>query len=101
MTNIYSVKLLFEHVNSSESIPNKTFEETINIIRAAKIEDVDALVKEHFKDFTYSNDFGKKTTIKLVMILDIFKLVDNIEEVLEFGEVYSRHMIFDKNVSVV
>lgn len=77
---------------------NKTFEETINIVRAARIEDVEGLVKEHFKDVTYKNAFGEITIIKLVMIIDVFELVDNIEESLEFGEVYSHHIILDDEV---
>ncbi|TQR21510.1 DUF4288 domain-containing protein [Psychrobacillus vulpis] len=100
MENIYSVKLLFEHISSPESMPNKTFEETINIVRAAKIEDVDGLVKEHFKDVTYTNAFGEITTIKLVMILDIFELVDSLEKSLEFVEVYSHHIILDDEVFI-
>ncbi|MFB5087433.1 DUF4288 domain-containing protein [Psychrobacillus sp. PGGUH221] len=98
LSNIYSVKLLFEHISSPESMPNKTFEETINIVRADKLEDVDGLVKQHFKDVTYANAFGETTTIKLIMILDVFELVDNIEECLEFGEVYSHHIILDEEV---
>lgn len=97
--NIYSVKLLFEHISSSNSLPSKTFEETINIVRAERMDDVDRLVKQHFKDFTYTNELGESTTIKLVMILDIFKLIDNIEESLDFGEVYSRHLVFDEDIS--
>lgn len=100
MSNIYSVKLLFEHVVSPDSVLNKTFEETINIIRAASMEEVEGLVKKHFKDITYTNVFGEITTIKLVTILDTFELVDNLEESLEFVEVYSQHMILDEEISV-
>jgi hypothetical protein len=79
---------------------NKIYEETINIIRAVKLEDVDRLVKAHYKDVTYKNIFGEDTTIKLAMILDVFELVDNIEESLEFVEVYSQHIILDEEVTV-
>jgi len=34
------------------------------------------------------------------MILDVFELVDNIEESLEFVEVYSQHIIVDEEVTV-
>lgn len=100
MERTFSVKLLFEHISSPESMPNKTFEETINIVRAPRFEDVDRLVKEHFKDVTYTNAFGEKTVIKLVMILDVFEMVDKIEESLEFAEVYSHHIILDEAVQL-
>ena len=77
-------------------MPSKTFEETINIIRAPRLEDVDRMVKEHFKDIAYTNALGEKTVIRLVMILDVFELVDDIEESLEFVEVYSHHIILDE-----
>jgi hypothetical protein len=100
MYKIFSVKLLFEHISLSDTMSNKIYEETINIIRAVKLEDVDRLVKAHYKDVTYKNIFGEETTIKLVMILDVFELVDNIEETLEFVEVYSQHIIVDEEVTV-
>lgn len=100
MYKIFSVKLLFEHISSTDTMSNKIYEETINIIRAAKLEDVDRLVKAHYKDVTYKNIFGEDTTIKLAMILDVFELVDNIEESLEFVEVYSQHIILDEEVTV-
>ncbi|MEK3979945.1 DUF4288 domain-containing protein [Psychrobacillus sp. FSL K6-2836] len=100
MYKIFSVKLLFEHISLSSTMSNKIYEETINIIRAVKLEDVDRLVKAHYKDVTYKNIFGEETTIKLVMILDVFELVDNIEETLEFVEVYSQHIIVDEEVTV-
>ncbi|MCZ8534394.1 DUF4288 domain-containing protein [Psychrobacillus psychrodurans] len=100
MYKIFSVKLLFEHISSTDTMSNKIYEETINIIRAVKLEDVDRLVKAHYKDVTYKNIFGEDTTIKLVIILDVFELVDNIEESLEFVEVYSQHIILDEEVTV-
>ncbi|MCK1997185.1 protein of unknown function [Paenisporosarcina quisquiliarum] len=100
MYKIFSVKLLFEHISSTDTMSNKIYEETINIIRAVKLEDVDRLVKAHYKDVTYKNIFGEDTTIKLAMILDVFELVDNIEESLEFVEVYSQHIILDEEVTV-
>lgn len=100
MYKIFSVKLLFEHISSTDTMSNKIYEETINIIRAVKLEDVDRLVKAHYKDVTYKNIFGEDTTIKLTMILDVFELVDNIEESLEFVEVYSQHIILDEEVTV-
>ena len=100
MYKIFSVKLLFEHISLSDTLSNKIYEETINIIRAVKLEDIDPLVKAHYKDVIYKNIFGEDTTIKLVMILDVFELVDNIEETLEFVEVYSQHIIVDEEVAV-
>ena len=100
MYKIFSVKLVFEHISSTDTMSNKIYEETINIIRAVKLEDVDRLVKAHYKDVTYKNIFGEDTTIKLAMILDVFELVDNIEESLEFVEVYSQHIILDEEVTV-
>lgn len=100
MYKIFSVKLLFEHISLSDKLSNKIYEETINIIRAVKLEDIDSLVKAHYKDVMYKNIFGEDTTIKLVMILDVFELVDNIEESLEFVEVYSQHIIADEEVRV-
>lgn len=100
MYKFFSVKLLFEHISLSDTMSSKIYEESINIIRAVRLEDIDRLVKAHYKDVTYKNIFGEDTTIKLSMILDVFELVDNIEESLEFVEVYSQHIIVDEEVTV-
>lgn len=100
MYKIFSVKLLFEHISLSDTKSSKIYEETINIIRAVKLEDVDRLVKAHYKDVIYKNIFGEDTKIRLVMILDVFELVDNIEESLDFVEVYSQHIIADEEVTI-
>lgn len=99
MYNIFSVKLLFEYISSPKHIPDKTFEETINIIKADKVEDINGLVVEHFKDLIYTNALGGVTTVKLVKILDIFELVENIEEIANYTEVYSRYILFENDIS--
>ena len=47
---------------------------------------------------TYLNGEGGSTTVRLAKILDIFELVDDLDESLDFKEVYSRHFLFEQDV---
>ncbi|STX08857.1 Uncharacterised protein [Kurthia zopfii] len=99
MKNFYSVKLLFESVVSLNLSPEKIFEERIILVQAENSDDISNLVYSKFPPDTYSNSEGGFTTIQLVEILDVFELVDDIEESLNFKEVYSRHLIFEQDVT--
>ncbi|MCY7618080.1 DUF4288 domain-containing protein [Bacillus pumilus] len=100
MRQIYSAKLLFESISSPSGMPDKVFEERIILVRAKNHRKVREIVKQSFPEETYLNAEGGQTTIKLAAILDVFELVDHLdEEPLHLSEVYSRHRIFDKETS--
>ncbi|TFW45532.1 DUF4288 domain-containing protein [Bacillus sp. 005/A4HT-01/001] len=100
MHELYSAKLLFEFIPSPKVRPDKVFEERIVLVKAKDQNEVKKIIKKSFPDETSGNgDYGQTTT-KLVSILDIFELVDNLEkEPLHLSEVYSRHLIFDEETS--
>ncbi|MFP3419494.1 MULTISPECIES: DUF4288 domain-containing protein [Bacillus] len=101
MRRIYSAKLLFESISSPSVRSDKIFEERIILVRAKNHRKVKEIVKHSFPEDTFDNADGGQTTTKLAAILDIFELVDNLEEEpLHLSEVYSRHLIFDKETSV-
>lgn len=101
MQRIYSAKLLFESISTPSSIPDKIFEEWIVLVKAKNRRKVKEKVEQGFPDETYDNAEGGQTNIRLAAILDIFELVDHLEtESLHLSEVYSRHIIFDKETSV-
>ncbi|MEH7227358.1 DUF4288 domain-containing protein [Bacillus safensis] len=98
---MYSAKLLFESISSPSSIPDKIFEERIVLVKAMNQRKVKEIVKQGFPEETYDNAEGGQTNIKLAAILDIFELVDHLEQKsLHLSEVYSRHLIFDEETSV-
>ncbi|MBW4854007.1 DUF4288 domain-containing protein [Bacillus safensis] len=101
MQRIYSAKLLFESTSSPSNIPDKIFEERIVLVKAKNQLQVKEIVKQGFPEETYDNAEGGQTNIKLAAILDIFELVDHLEQKsLHLSEVYSRHLIFDEETSV-
>ncbi|MCM3138577.1 DUF4288 domain-containing protein [Bacillus safensis] len=101
MQRIYSAKLLFESISSPSNIPFKIFEERIVLVKAKNQLQVKEIVKQGFPEETYDNAEGGQTNIKLAAILDIFELVDHLEQKsLHLSEVYSRHLIFDEETSV-
>ncbi|CAM4102254.1 DUF4288 domain-containing protein [Lederbergia lenta] len=97
MYDIYSVKLLFESIVSPNPSPEKTFEERIILIKSDNIEDINQMVYDHFKPETYPNSEGGLTTLKLVN--DVFELVDDLNDSVNFKEVYSRHLLFDQEIT--
>lgn len=99
MYGIYSVKLLFESTTSPDLGSEKIFEERIILVRAEKVDDIKDLVYKKFPSDTYLNGDGGMTTNQLVEILDIFELVDNLEESLDFKEVYSRYLLVENDVT--
>lgn len=96
---IYSVKILLE----STVIPNihssKTFEEMIVLVEATNYDEIELKVQYHFVDNTYKNADGGQTTWSLVRILDIFEVIDTFEGDINFKEVYSRFLPFDKPIT--
>jgi len=96
---IYSVKVLLE----STIIPNihssKTFEEVIILIEAPNYDEIAMKIHSHFVDNTYKNAEGGQTTWSLVKILDTFETVDKFEGDINFKEVYSRFLPFDKPIT--
>ncbi|WP_224925591.1 DUF4288 domain-containing protein [Bacillus pumilus] len=100
MRQLYSAKLLFESISSPSNMPDKIFEERIILVRAKNHRKVNDIIKKSFPEETFENAAGGQTTIKLVAILDVFELVDHLDqESLHLIEVYSRHLIFDKETS--
>lgn len=98
MYGLYSAKLLFESVVSPNLSPEKIFEERIILVRAESSDIISELIYKKFPSDTYLNSEGGSTTIRLVKILDVFELVDNLEESLDFKEVYSRHLLFEQDI---
>ncbi|MEN2446471.1 DUF4288 domain-containing protein [Bacillus sp. JR_15] len=100
MRQIYAAKLLFESISSPSSMPDKIFEERIILVRAKNHCKVKDIIQKNFPEETFDNAEGGQTTIKLAAILDVFELVDDLDqEPLHLSEVYSRHLIFDKETS--
>ncbi|QGX64337.1 DUF4288 domain-containing protein [Bacillus sp. ms-22] len=100
MHRLYSAKLLFESSSSPEVRPEKIFEERIILVRAKNNRKVKEIVKNFFPDETFENGDHGQTTTKLAAILDIFELVDNLDEgPLHLSEVYSRYLLFEKEIS--
>ncbi|WP_301109661.1 DUF4288 domain-containing protein [Sporosarcina sp.] len=100
MYGLYSVKLLFESIYKPNESTETVFEERILLVRTEVPDEISRLVHNQFPPDTYENSSGGLTTIKLVKILDVFDLVEDLEESLHFKEVYSRHLLFGKNTSV-
>ncbi|MEH7650255.1 DUF4288 domain-containing protein [Bacillus safensis] len=100
MQRIYSAKCLFESTSTPSSIPDKIFEERIVLVKAKNRRKVKEKVEQGFPEETYDNAEGGQTIIRLAAILDIFELVDHLEQKsLHLSEVYSRHLVFDKETS--
>ncbi|KLV21645.1 DUF4288 domain-containing protein [Bacillus altitudinis] len=100
MHKLYSAKLLFESSSSPKVRPDKIFEERIILVRAKNNRKVKQIVKDHFPDETFENGDHGQTTTKLVAVLDIFELVENLDEApLHLSEVYSRYLLFDQETS--
>lgn len=99
MSNLYAAKLLFESTTSPKKNPEKIFEERIILVKAENEEEISDLLNNNFPPDTYSNGEGGSTTKKLINILDIFEIVDNLEESLNFKEVYSRYLLFDQDIT--
>ncbi|MEK4423808.1 DUF4288 domain-containing protein [Solibacillus sp. FSL K6-1523] len=98
MYGVYSVKLLFESFVSPNLSSEKIFEERIILVRAENLDEINELIYKKFPADTYLNGEGGSTTVQLAKILDIFELVDDLEESLDFKEVYSRHLLFEQDI---
>ncbi|WP_052344298.1 DUF4288 domain-containing protein [Bacillus ndiopicus] len=92
---VYSVKVLLESIVIPNQDGGKTFEETIRLIKATSKDEIEQKVRDYFVDETYENALGGQTTWRFVTILDIFVLVDDFEEDIDFKEVYSRFLPFE------
>lgn len=85
MNNLFSVKLLFKSTATS----------TIFLVKGGSLDEVCNIVIKHFEPETYVNADGGINKVELVKILDVFELVDDLNESLNLKEVYSRYIIFE------
>lgn len=96
MNKLFSVRLLFH----STHIPDTTgsfYEESIVLIRGIDESDVNSKAVEYYKPLVYENSDNGKTTVTLVKTLDIFEVIDDLDDInIDFKEVYSQFIIFDK-----
>ena len=97
--SIYSVKLLLESTVTPNTYSSKTFEETIILIEVTNYDEIESEIHSHFVDNSYENADGGQTTWSLVKILDIFEVIDSFEGDINFKEVYSRFLPFDKPIT--
>ncbi|MEF7495456.1 DUF4288 domain-containing protein [Lysinibacillus sphaericus] len=96
---IYSVKILLESTVIPNTHSSKTFEEIIILVEAQNSDEAEIKIRQKFVDDTYKNADGGQTTWSLVKILDIFETVDQFEGDMNFKEVYSRFIPFDKPIT--
>ena len=97
--SIYSVKLLLESTVTPNTYSSKTFEETIILIEVTNYDEIESKIHSHFVDDSYEYADGGQTTWSLVKILDIFEVIDTFEGNINFKEVYSRFLTFDKLIT--
>lgn len=97
MNKIYAVKSLFESVTTNIS-PEKFLKKELFFLKLG-MKEVNNLLSNNFPTDTFSNSAGGYTTNRLVKILDIFKIMDNLEESLNFKEVYSRFLLFEQGTT--
>ncbi len=103
--NQYGLKLLIEGI---EDIPDsgfansdeKIFEEVIVLVNASNENEAKMKIRRHYHEVSYENANGCLVTLRLVRILDAFELIDDIEGLNDFIEVYSRHLIVDDWMNV-
>lgn len=100
MKKIYAVKSLFESIVTPDSTSERIFEERIILVESENKEKASEQFIQHFPPDTYANSMGGLTTNRLAKILDIFELVDELGNDVNYKEVYSRFLIFDKNITV-
>lgn len=101
---IYSVKLLKESIHSPKISEGLCFEESIVLIRADSEDKLKKgallnLIKGNLGDEPYLNEYGETITWKVIDVLDIFEMNDDIEGYIDFVEVYSRYLPFDYSIS--
>ncbi|MEC1178297.1 DUF4288 domain-containing protein [Metasolibacillus meyeri] len=96
---IYSVKVLLESIVVPNPDLNKTFEETIRLVKAGSKDEIEQKVRDYFVDETYENALGGQTTWRFVTILDIFEVIDEFEEDIDFKEVYCRFLPFERLIT--
>lgn len=101
---IYSVKLLKESIHSPKISVGVCFEESIVLMRANSEDELEKeillnCIKDNPGDEPYSNEYGETITWKVVDVLDIFEMNDEIEGDVDFVEVYSRYLPFDYSIS--
>lgn len=100
MKKLYSVKLLFSSYHKPKG-PESIFEEIVTFIEANNVSEIEELVYNHYDDMSYKNAKDGITTISLAKILDIYEIIDdmNFTDNPNFKEVYSRHLIFEGEIS--
>lgn len=99
--NQYSVRLIFQ----STHVPQTTgsfFEESIVVLSANSEEEAKKLVMEYYKPDSYENAEGGVTTVTLIKIVDIFEIMDSLDDSnLDFKEVYSQFLIYEDEVATI
>lgn len=97
---VYSVKLLLESIVIPNTYPNEIlFEETIRLVVVTEESELESKVRNYFIDNTYENAEGGQVTWSLVKILDTFEIMGEFKEDIDFMEVYSRYLHFDKPIT--
>ncbi|MEK5036589.1 DUF4288 domain-containing protein [Sporosarcina sp. FSL K6-3457] len=97
---IYSVKVLLESTVVPNNYPTEIlFEETIRLLEVTDQDELETKVRNYFVDDTYENAEGGQVTWSLVKILDIFEVMVEFNEDINFKEVYSRYLHFDKPIT--
>ena len=97
---IYSVKVLLESTVTPNTYPSEIlFEETIRLVEIADHDELESKVRDYFVDDTYENAECGQVTWSLVKILDTFEVMDEFKGDINFKEVYSRYLHFDKPIT--
>jgi len=97
---IYSVKVLLESIVMPNTYPTEIlFEETIRLVEVTEQEELESKVRNYFVNNTYENAEGGQVTWNLMKILDTFEVMDEFKEDINFKEVYSRYLHFDKPIT--
>lgn len=99
MSKMYSVKLLFESTTKPLYSTGKVFEERIILVHTTSKEHIPTVIESNFQEDCYENSEGGWTTVKLAAILDVFELVDSIDNSTHLTEVYSRYLILDEELT--
>lgn len=99
MNKMYSVKLLFESTTKPKHSKGKIFEERIILVHTRSGDKIRSIIGSHFPDDSYENSEGGLTIVKLAAILDVFELVDSIDDSCHLTEVYCRFLILDEELS--
>lgn len=98
--NWYGVQLLFESIVLNSPYDQKTYEESIIIVKANSLEEAALKAEEKAinEEVDYQNVYGNLVRWKFVKIVEIYEILDN--DLKQGTEVFSRYIIADKNDSL-